>query len=40
MAPRVFSTNEVWNAYGHWIIDNGGYIHPSLTFHAPSNYSH
>ncbi|CUS15322.1 unnamed protein product [Tuber aestivum] len=32
MSTRVFSADEAFNAFAHWLISHGGFIHESLTF--------
>lgn len=34
---RTFSPDAHLNAFGHWIVSNGGFIRDSLTFTAPGN---
>ncbi|PWW74526.1 SET domain-containing protein [Tuber magnatum] len=35
MSTRVFSADEAFNAFGHWLVSHGGFIHESLTFTSP-----
>ncbi|KAG0638467.1 hypothetical protein HOY80DRAFT_967431 [Tuber brumale] len=37
MSTRVFSTDEAFNDFGHWLISHGGFIHGSLTFTPPDS---
>ncbi|CAZ83522.1 unnamed protein product [Tuber melanosporum] len=37
MSARIFSTDEAFNAFGHWLVSHGGFIHGSLTFTPPDS---